>query len=60
MHRDFGKKLKMKWDDIKTMVRGALTAIVWKDLTHDTAIIGPWNEDEFVVACVPRKMKNQG
>jgi hypothetical protein len=31
MPQDFGKKLKWKQDDIKTRVRGDLTAIVWKN-----------------------------
>jgi hypothetical protein len=31
MQQDFGKKLKLKWGDIKTRVKGNLTSIVWKD-----------------------------
>jgi hypothetical protein len=29
MPRDFGKKLKMKWGDIKIRVRSDLTAVLW-------------------------------
>jgi hypothetical protein len=29
MPRDFGKKLKMKWGDVKVRVRGNLTAVLW-------------------------------
>jgi hypothetical protein len=31
MPSDFGRKLRLKWGDLKTRVRGDLTAIVWKD-----------------------------
>jgi hypothetical protein len=31
MPQDFGKELKLKWVDIRTRVRGNLTAMVWKD-----------------------------
>jgi hypothetical protein len=29
--KDFRKTLKMKWGDIRTRVRGNLTAVVWKE-----------------------------
>jgi hypothetical protein len=31
MPRDFGTKLRLKRGDLKTRVRGVLTAIVWKE-----------------------------
>jgi hypothetical protein len=31
MHSNFGRKLKLKWDDIKTRVKGDFTAVIWKD-----------------------------
>jgi hypothetical protein len=31
MPSDFGRKLILKWDDIKTKVKGDLKAVVWKD-----------------------------
>jgi hypothetical protein len=31
MPNDFGKKLKLKWGDIKTRVKGDIMAIAWKD-----------------------------
>jgi hypothetical protein len=31
MRKSFGKKIKLKWDDIKTAVRSNLTDVVWKD-----------------------------
>jgi hypothetical protein len=31
MPQKFRKNLKLKWGDIKTRVRGNITAIIWKD-----------------------------
>lgn len=31
MHKNFGQKMKLKWDEIKTGVRGILTSLVWQD-----------------------------
>lgn len=31
MPKSFGQKIKLKWDDIKTLVRSNLTDMVWKD-----------------------------
>jgi hypothetical protein len=31
MPSDFGRKLRLKWGDIKIWVKGDLTALVWKD-----------------------------
>jgi hypothetical protein len=31
MCKNFGQKMKLKWVDIKTEVRGILAALVWQD-----------------------------
>jgi len=34
MPKNFGHKMKLKRDDLKTKMKGNMTAIVWKDKLH--------------------------
>jgi hypothetical protein len=50
MPQDFRKNLKLKWGNIKTRVRGNLTAMIWKDkrdVNTLTNLCHPPEEDNF-------------
>jgi hypothetical protein len=35
---DFGRKLRLKWGDVKTRMKGDLTAVVWKDIQNENTL----------------------
>jgi hypothetical protein len=39
MPQEFRKILKLKWGDIRTRVRGNLTAMIWKDKRHENMLM---------------------